>query len=353
MERFEHGGNIYAENAGCIDFSANINPLGLADSVRLAITDGIKNIINYPDPQADELKNAIATRYGVATDEIVLGNGATELFYLFFHAMRPRRVLLPVPSFNEYERAALAAKAKVNYYNLQSNMDFRIDWDNFNGALMSADCIVIGNPNNPTGSIITRNELIHLLNELKGGSQWLIVDESFIDFLLYDSRYTVRNLVDEYPHLFVVQSLTKFYSIPGLRIGFGVANRELAKKLNAAKDVWNVNILAQIAGTAALKDLAYQQKSRELLPKLQQQLVSELAKLRGVIVHKPTVNFLLLDVTGTGISSTELTAKLKRNKILVRDCANYPGIDGQYIRIAVRCAEDNAKLLAAMKLILA
>lgn len=353
MERFEHGGNIYAAGGQVVDFSANINPLGLAPSVREAIVAGVDEVVHYPDPEARELRAALAERYNVATEEIVLGNGASELFYLFLQTVRPRRVLLPVPSFSEYERAALASRAKVNYYNLQADLDFRIDWDNFIGALMSSDCVILGNPNNPTGTIITRNELIHLLDELKGGEQWLVVDESFLDFLLYDSRYTVRDLVAEYSHLFVVQSLTKFYSLPGLRLGFGVANRNLAAKLNAGKDVWNVNLLAQRAGVAALKDIDYQQRSREEIASLSAALVGELAKLSGIRVQQPSVNFIMLDVLDTGYTSTELCRELLAEGVLVRDCANYAGIDGEYIRIAVRTAAENTKLIAALKNILA
>lgn len=353
MERFEHGGNIYAAGGQVVDFSANINPLGLAPSVREAIVAGVDEVVHYPDPEARELRAAIAERYNVATEEIVLGNGASELFYLFLQTVRPRRVLLPVPSFSEYERAALAARAKVNYYNLQADLDFRIDWDNFIGALMSSDCVILGNPNNPTGTIITRNELIHLLDELKGGEQWLVVDESFLDFLLYDSRYTVRDLVAEYSHLFVVQSLTKFYSLPGLRLGFGVANRNLAAKLNAGKDVWNVNLLAQRAGVAALKDIDYQQRSREEIASLSAALVGELAKLSGIRVQQPSVNFIMLDVLDTSYTSTELCRELLAEGVFVRDCANYAGIDGEYIRIAVRTAAENTKLIAALKNILA
>lgn len=353
MERFEHGGNIYAAGADVLDFSANINPLGLAPSVRAAIMVGVDDIVHYPDPAARELKAAIAWHYHVASEELVLGNGASELFYLFLQTVRPRRVLLPVPSFSEYERAALAASAEVNYYNLQADLDFHIDWENFTGALKSTDCVILGNPNNPTGTLITRSELIRLLDALKAGEQWLVVDESFLDFLLDDSRYTVRDMVAEYPQLFVVQSLTKFYALPGLRLGFGVAEPQLAARLNAGKDVWNVNSLAQRAGVAALQDIDYQQRSRAELAHLSAVLARELRGVPGLKVLEPSVNFILLDVLGTGYTSTELRARLLAEGVLVRDCANYAGIDGEYIRVAVRTAAENAKLVMAFKNILA
>ena len=356
MEQFVHGGNIYETKpvtGEWLDFSANVNMLGLAPAVRAAVAAGIDQVVHYPDPEARELKQAISQHYNLPVEQIVLGNGAAELFYLFFQTIRPRRVLLPVPSFSEYERAALAARCKVNYFELAEDQDFRLDWDDFMGALPVSDCIILGNPNNPTGSLITRNELVHLLNELKGGAQWLVVDESFLDFLLYDSRYTVRDLVAEYPQLFVIQSLTKFYALPGLRLGFGVAAPGLVQRLEAGKDVWNVNCLAQRAGVAALSDADYQQASRKQLVESAQQLFDELGRINGLRPLRPSVNFILIDVRETGHTSTELTALLREQGVLIRDCANYLGLDGQsYVRTAVRTPLENQQLLKALEAVL-
>lgn len=353
MQKFEHGGNVYAarENGEAwLDFSANVNPLGLSPAVYQSISLGIGEIVHYPDPKAAELKEAIEDCYNVPSYELVLGNGASELFYLFLQTIRPRNVLLPVPSFSEYERAALAARAKVNYFELSPEDDFRIDWEAFMGALPVADCIILGNPNNPTGRVITRNELVHLLEEMRGGHQWLVVDESFLDFLPYDTRYSVRDLVEEYPNLFVIQSLTKFYALPGLRLGFGVGCHILAKQLNAAKDVWNVNLLAQKAGVAALRDAEYQQQSRKFLAGEGQRFYERLNGLRGIRAYRPSANFILLDIKGTGLSSQEFTEKLREKGILVRDCANYIGLDGEsYVRVAIRQSAENNQLIEALE----
>ena len=356
MKKFVHGGNIYGEQPASgdwLDFSANVNPLGLSPAVHAAIESGIDEVVHYPDPEARELKQAIAQHYNLPVDQIVLGNGAAELFYLFFQTLRPHQVLLPVPSFSEYERAALAARCRVNYFGLEDEQDFRLDWDNLIGALPVADCIVLGNPNNPTGSLITRNELVHLLEELKGGPQWLVIDESFLDFLQYDSRYTVRDLTTEYPHLFVVQSMTKFYALPGLRLGFGVASPEVVARLESGKDVWNVNTLAQRAGVAALSDLDYQQASRQQLIGASQQLYAGLMRIAGLRPLQPSVNFIMIDIRNTGYTSTALTALLRTRGILIRDCANYPGLDGQsFVRVAVRCPAENEQLLKALEAVI-
>ena len=353
INKFEHGGNIYAardNGEAWLDFSANVNPLGLSSAVYQSVSLGIKDVVHYPDPKATELKEAIEACYNVPSYELVLGNGASELFYLFLQTVRPRNVLLPVPSFSEYERAALAARAKVNCFQMDPDDNFRIDWDSFMGALAVADCIILGNPNNPTGSLITRNELVHLLDEMRGGHQWLVVDESFLDFLPYDSRYTVRDLVEEYPNLFVIQSLTKFYALPGLRLGFGVACPMLAKKLNAGKDVWNVNLLAQKAGVAALNDKEYQQHSRKFIAEERQRFFERINGRKGIRAYQPSVNFMLLDVRGTGLTSSEFTQRLREKGILVRDCANYLGLDGEsYVRVAIRQSAENDRLIDALE----
>ena len=356
MKKFVHGGNIYEPSPAqgkWLDFSANVNMLGLAPSVRTAIEEGVGQVVHYPDPEARELKQAISQHYHLPMDQIVLGNGAAELFYLFFQTIRPRRVLLPVPSFSEYERAAVAACCQVNYFALAEDQDFRLDWESFLEAVPAADCIVLGNPNNPTGALITHSELEHLLSELKVGSQWLVVDESFLDFLSDDSRYTVRDLAAAYPQLFVVQSLTKFYALPGLRLGFGVAAPELVQRLEAGKDVWNVNCLAQRAGAAALADADYQQASRQQLAAAAQQLFTGLAGIAGLRPLNSSVNFILIDIRGTGRTSTELTALMRAQGILIRDCANYPGMDGQsYVRTAIRTPAENQRLLNALEAVI-
>lgn len=353
MKKFEHGGNIYEkrpEGAEWLDFSANINPLGLALSARKAIESSIEDLVHYPDPEARELREAIAGHYNVPLEGVVAGNGAAELFYLFLQTVRPRRVLLPVPSFSEYERAALAARCQISYFQLNPEEDFRIDWVDFMGALPVADCVILGNPNNPTGSLLTRNELVRALEMIKNGNQWVVIDESFLDFLTYDNRYSVRDLAAEYPRLFVVQSLTKFFALPGLRLGFGVACAELAKRLNDGKDAWNVNLLAQKAGAAVLRDREYQKQSRDFIAAEAQHFYQCLAKCPGIRAYQPSVNFILLDVSALGLDSTEFSARMKAKWILVRDCANYSGLDGRsFVRIAVRQRADNEQFLHALE----
>lgn len=352
MKPFTHGGNIYEEKppgGSWLDFSANINPLGLAPAVRKAIEDNIANVVHYPDPEARELKAALSRHYGVAGDRLLPGNGAAELFYLFLQTVRPRRVLLPVPAFSEYERAALAAGAEVSYHCLRAEQGFLLDVRALARQSRAEECdaIILGNPNNPTGGLVTREEILELLQlTADAHAPWLVADESFLDFRADAAAYTVRDLAAAEPRLLVVQSLTKFYALPGLRLGFGVGRPELVRRLEGGKDVWNVNLLAQKAGVAALAEREYAARTQALVAAEGQWLAAELRKIPGWQVYAPTVNFIFARLPG---ESSAAAGCLREQGILVRDCSNYPGLDAHYLRFAVRTRAENRQLTAALQ----
>lgn len=351
MKPFTHGGNIYEEKApggGWLDYSANINPLGLAPAVRKAIEASIGEIVHYPDPEARELKAALAFHYHLPQTGLVLGNGAAELFYLFMQAVRPRRVLLPVPSFSEYERAALAARTEICYHYLQSGQGFLLDIGALARQAQAEECdaIILGNPNNPTGGLVTGGQIKELLQLTAcAGAPWLVVDESFLDFRADAADYTVRNLAAAENRLLVVQSLTKFYALPGLRLGFGVASPQLVQRLELGKDVWNVNLLAQKAGVAALAAREYALETQALVAAEGKWLAGELARLPGWQVYGPTVNFILVRLQE---DSGTAARRLREQGILVRDCSNYPGLEAHYLRFAVRTHAENRQLVEAL-----
>lgn len=336
MQKFEHGGQIYnadGTTGNFLDFSANINSLGVSEKVRAAIIENLDGIKNYPDPNATELKAAISQRYKVAAENLVLVNGAAEFFYLYLNVTRPRKILIPVPSFSEYERAARAINAEVEYIFTRAEENFQLNLaQNF-----SADLIILGRPNNPTGNLIS----IDAIKKFSAATN-ILVDESFIDFLDVESA---RNLVSE--NISVVQSLTKIFAIPGLRLGFAVAEKNLAANLNAAKDVWNVNFLAQKAGVAALSDEKFLSDTKNWLRTEQKYFVDELKKIRGVTVFEPTANFILLKFETPELAKSTLE-KLRQKKILLRSCENFVGLDGRYLRCAIRSRAENLKLLDAL-----
>lgn len=336
MEKFEHGGQIYNADGTVgdwLDFSANINPLGVSEKIRNTIIENLDGIKNYPDTNATELKAAISQRYKVAVENLVLLNGAAEFFYLYLNVTRPRKILIPVPSFSEYERAARAINAEIEYIFTRAEDNFELNFaQNF-----SADLMILGRPNNPTGNLIS----VDALKKISASTK-ILVDESFIDFLDAESA---RQFVSE--KISVVQSLTKIFAIPGLRLGFAVVEKNLAAKLNAAKDVWNVNFLAQKAGVAALSDEKFLADTKNWLRTEQKYFVENLKKLRGVQVFEPTANFVLLKFE-TVEAAESVLKKLHQNKILLRSCENFAGLDGRYLRSAIRTRAENLKLLEVL-----
>ena len=222
----------------------------------------------------------------------------------------------------------------------------------FDGAQRTgADVLILGNPNNPTGTKFLREDLVWLSEHLTSIGCGLVVDESFLDFRRDEERYTLRHEAARLPHLLLIRSLTKFFALPGLRLGFAVAQPSLVRRLERHKDVWNVNVLAQAAGCAALCDTAYQEETRALVEEESAFLTREIAALPGVHVYPSGVNFLLVSFADAEDAAASVEG-LRRRGILVRDCSNYPGMGRGFLRVAVRKREENERLLAAWRAVL-
>lgn len=346
QQHFQHGGQVY-NSAGQIDFqldfSANINPLGISDAVRQALIENLNGVVHYPDPNATELKNSLMQRYGVAREKLVLLNGAAEFFYLYFNVTKPARILIVVPSFSEYERAALATGASIEYFFLREEENFQLDVQKLLAKVMAEkfDCLIIGRPNNPTGNVISLDALQKISSAVN-----VVVDESFIDFLPIESA---RELVNK--KISVAQSLTKIFAIPGLRLGFAVVEKNLTQRLNFAKDVWNVNFLAQKAGVAALSDEKYLNDTRLWLDAEKKYFVDKLKELPAVKVFAPTVNFILIKLASKELANF-VVKSLRDEKILVRSCGNFVGLDERFLRLAIRRRAENNLIINALKNIL-
>lgn len=357
MNRYTHGGNLYKaarETGGdaFLDFSANINPLGLPDSVARALAAALPAIVHYPDPEAFALKEALTGHYGMLPETLVLGNGAAELFYLLCLVRRPGCVFINPPSFSEYERAALAAGAQVRLLPLGEAPAFAVDWEALTARVTADSLIFLGQPNNPTGTLLDADALKRFLTATADKNCLVVVDESFLDFIDADGTLSCQSWVAQYPHLAAVRSLTKIFAIPGLRLGFGVMSPTLATDLEAAKDQWNVNTLAQVAGVAALADEAYLQRTREQVPAWRRQLLTGLSAFAGIQAIPSVVNFILLDMRGTGKNAAWWREAFWKKRILVRDCSNYAALSPEHIRIAVRTETENEQFLTALQTIM-
>ena len=324
MKPFEHGGFVYdadGHQKNWLDFSANINPLGMPSTVRAELEKNLDGITHYPDPEARALKAALARRYSLDVENIAVFNGAAEFFYVYFRLLEPKTIFIPTPTFSEYERAARSAGLKINFSAPTEN-------------------VIVCNPNNPDGRLRSVDEILNLK------AATVIVDESFIDFV-GDDR-SVKKFVGQRKGLIVVQSLTKIFAIPGLRLGFAVADRSIIERLEQSKDVWNVNYLAQIAGVAALDDQEYLERTRRWIGVERRYVFERLNEIGGLKVFEPAANFILFRCE-TAAAAKKIIDGLKKNNILVRNCANFRGLDGRYIRMAIRLRAENDLIIDCLK----
>lgn len=342
-----HGGNVRqtakklgVELSELFDFSANINPLGPPPWLRSLIARELDSIIHYPPPRAEILCEKIAEHTGVVKNQILAANGSTELLYILPRVINPRRLLIPVPSYIDYERIGRLAGLPLQLFFLTQESGFRLDCEKLQQQLQDRDLVIIGSPNNPTGKLVDPDGLWGLAHNNPQVN--FVIDEAFLDFV--DGGRSVAGTGN---NIITLHSLTKFYGIPGLRLGYGVFPQPVADAVAANLPSWTVNSFAQRVGEQLLKDHDYCERSRTLCKTLRQEMVKRLHDFSQFEVFDSVANYLLLRLRqGT---AKELAAKLLTKNILIRDCSNYHGLDHSYIRLAVRTEAENDTLMTALK----
>jgi len=355
MRHAEHGGQILSiarrlgiSPAEILDFSASINPLGPAPAVRSAIIAAIDQVAHYPDSGATELQEALAVTHGLAPEQIAVGNGSTELIYLLprlLQTPRWRRALIVAPPFAEYAQALQRDGWHVDYFMLDATDGFALQLDRLQHRLQAGyDLLVLANPGNPTGRLYPQSEIDRLAAAAVAANVLPVVDEAFMDFCPTASAIP---LIRKYPQLVILRSLTKFHAIPGLRLGFAVAAPAVAARLAQLREPWSINVLAQAAGLAALGTSDHHADTLSLIERERTSLASSLAALPGVTVFPGAANYLLLQLPA-GQSGRTLARTLEEQRILVRPCGLFPGLDDSFIRVAVRTAADNCRLVVTL-----
>ncbi len=346
----EHGGNIrrLAEVSGLppkelLDFSANINPLGPPEWVRSLIGSQLSAIVHYPDPDSSLLKASIANRYGVRKEEVLVGNGSSEIIYLLPRALPFARALIPVPSYTDYGKAVALAGKPVEKIFLPEERAFQLDLSLLHSKIQGGEIVFIGQPNNPTGLLVDPNALRALALEHR--STLFVIDEAFLDFVLEGESL----IFNRPPNVIVLRSLTKFYAIPGLRLGFAIGEQEITQKMKRAMPPWSVNAIAQAVGERALKDESYALQTRTLIQEEREFLLNELESLADFKVYPGRANFLLVRLDRKDMDASALAKRLLSSGIAIRVCANFDGLDRRFFRIAVRSREENLKLLEGLK----
>lgn len=347
-----HGGDVYGVSRQigisveeCLDFSANINPLGTPESIRQAMLRAVDGSFHYPDPDCEALAEAISRKYPEIRPEWILcGNGGADIIYRIVQGEKPKRALVPVPTFLEYEEALSSAGTEIVRYEMVKN--FELDEKILEVLHDSIDLLFLCTPNNPTGILIPELLLLNILDQAKKFGIRVVLDECFMDFVVQEKRCSMMKKIAEYKNLVIIKSFTKLYGIPGVRLGYGVtSDRDFLEKMRRAGQTWAVNTIAMAAGISAL-DPELDEFAEETVRYVQRErtwLYDQLTDL-GFQVFDGQADYLFFYAPG----QPQLYETLLPFGLIIRRCKNYPGLTSEYYRIAVRKQEENRKLVETL-----
>ncbi len=352
-QRHTHGGNLrqLSESAGVpatqlMDFSANINPLGPPEWLRPLISANISDLAHYPDPDCTELITALARVNHLHPEQILVGNGATELLHLLPRALGAKRALIPVPSYADYEDPARLNGLDITLLPLSSSQQFRLDMAQLEAALQPEQLVLLGQPNNPTGTLFDASQLCRLTTRYP--ETLFVIDESFIDFT--DGSQSLR--INRPANVVIIQSLTKVYAIPGLRLGYAIADVKIITRMRRLLPNWTVNTIAQSVGCRVVQDQDYLQRSRDFVTKQREQLYRGLSTIPGLSVYPGAANFLLVRLDHDTLTAARLAEQTLKQGVAIRVCDNFHSLDQRYFRVAVRTSSEQNRLCEVLQEVL-
>ena len=376
-----HGGNIYKifrekNIKEILDYSSNINPYGIPESLKKRITENLEILERYPDPDYVELRQKLSNLNKVNLSDIILGNGATEIIFLFMKVINPKKILIVSPTFGEYERAVKAVgtsrnsidlscsddnknienkEIEIEYFELKESDDFKLNIGNLKNQLEKKyDLLIICNPNNPTGKFLKLAQTEEILKECNKYDTKLFIDEAFIEFLADGMKESIINTEENKKNLFVTRAFTKFFAIPGLRLGYGMYfDKELEKKISEKKEPWSVNNFAEMAGLTVLDDAEYIEKTLKWIAEEKIYMYEKLNKISGMKVYETEVNFITGKIDeklfSEGVNVKILREKMLEQGILIRDASNFKFLDERFFRLAIKDRASNERVIEAMK----
>ncbi|MEJ2241459.1 MAG: threonine-phosphate decarboxylase CobD [Candidatus Bathyarchaeota archaeon] len=354
-----HGGNVWEISEKyeipvnqLIDFSISTNPLGAPESALNSIRQNVNLIKHYPDPNHEWLLNIIAKTVGVTSKNVILGNGSTELIYLFNEVFLENGcdAVIPIPSFSEYKAAIERFGGNIVFLKCDSKHNFELNVEKLEKLVTEKTRIIfLCNPNSPTGVLYPRKDVLQILKFAEKCNILVFLDEDYIDFVDDNKRYSMAGLVNDYQNLFVLRSLTKFFSLAGVRIGFGIGSQEIVNCLKNIMMPWSVNTLAMYSTASAINDNDFTNKSRALVAKGRKEMQDMFQAIPWLKVYPSETNFLLIEIIKGDLTSTQIRTKLAKKGLLIRDCKDFDGLNNRFFRVAVRLPEENKKLLKQIK----
>lgn len=354
MKDLGHGANVdnmakkFGKNENdIIDFSSNVNPHIISDLGKYVL-EGLEKSRSYPDINYTNLRNNISDYIKVDSELIIPGNGATEIIYLLMKSIK-RRLAILNPTFSEYGRGAKLNNLEIIDFHLKEENNFSIDLDEIQKNMDKFDSLFVCNPNNPNGKVKDLNELLDLMIE---NDKLLIVDETFMEFVGEEEKYSLINKIEQTPNLFILKAVTKFFGMPGLRLGYGVtSNKQIIKNIYEYKEPWTINSFAENLSNYLFKDKEYIKSSKDYYINERKFMLEELRKISRLKVYDTDTNFVLIKLDDDEANSLKLELFEKYN-ILIRDASNFIGLDKSYIRVAIKSHNDNKVLIESLRKIL-
>ena len=354
MKDLGHGANTeimaikYSKNPkDILDFSSNINPK-LIPNLESYILEGLKECTSYPDINYTRLRKNISDYINVKPEFIIPGNGATEIIYLLMKSINKRLAIFN-PTFSEYKRSAELNGLDILHLNLDKNNNFEINLENLKSNINNFDSLFVCNPNNPNGKVKNLEKVLHLIVENK---KLLIVDETFMEFVEHEEKYSLIKYVEKYENIFILKAVTKFFGMPGLRLGYGVtSNKEIIEKIYTYKEPWTINSFADNLSNYIFKDENYIKESKEYYIKERDFLTKELSQIPSIELYETDTNFILLKLKENKANDIKEKLFIESN-ILIRDASNFIGLDESYIRIAIKSHSENEILIKELKKVL-
>lgn len=332
-------------------FSANVNPLGISYRLRQELSNHIDAITSYPDREYTALRKCIADYVHTDYQNILVGNGSTELISLVTQITHPKKALIVGPTYSEYEHEISLSGGRSHYFRLKESDQFELDLEALQDALTpDTDLLVICNPNNPTSSQITRITMRTILDTCKERGIFVMVDETYVEFSDQAAEITSIPLTTYYNNIIILRGISKFFAAPGLRLGYAICgNRQLLSEIDSRKNPWTINSLAAIAGEIMFRDNEYIQDTSNLITGERKRICATLDQWNSVKYYPPNANFVLVKILKGGITSEDLFDAAIRQGLMIRDCSTFPFLDHRYIRFCFMHPDDNDRLIHVLQ----
>lgn len=332
-------------------FSANVNPLGICPKMQEVLSTHLNVITSYPDREYTELRKAIAAYCHTKPEYIMVGNGSTELISLFIRSRRPRHALILSPTYSEYEREIGLSGGVCHYLPLSSEDNFALSGERLEEALSqnNIDLLILCNPNNPTSSALFTGQMQEILTLASAHGTSVIVDETYCEFTPDTEKISAIPLVPLFPNLVVLRGVSKFFASPGLRLGYAItSDSALLAYIEEHKDPWTINSLADLAGRVMFTDNDYIQSVRSLIQNERTRVCEKLRALPGLTVFEPYANFVLVRIDRDDLDADKVFDAAIREKMMLRNCSDFPGLDNRYFRLCFMMPEDNDRLMTLL-----